>query len=215
MAALVRQRMSFSDTIAAAAVSRRTKGIALTTAKILRGAPVARRVRLEVETAARSFVAETGSSPTLATVLAGSAPPSSAYRDAISQAMGACGIVHVDVLLPVAATTGRMVETIERLNERDDVHGVIVLLPLPPHIHVARCGFLDRTRRRMSTVSLRRASADFISGCQRFTPALRWPGWRSSITTRFPSLASERWLSAAETSSGSRWPRSSQRAMRP
>src|SRR5918998_2361531 len=133
---LARQRPGFSDTIAAVAVSRRAKGSALTTAKILRGAPVARRVRLEVETAARSFVAETGDSPTLATVLAGSAPPSSAYRDAISQAMGACGIAHVDVLLPVAATTGRMVETIERLNERDDVHGVIVLLPLPPHVHV-------------------------------------------------------------------------------
>jgi methylenetetrahydrofolate dehydrogenase (NADP+) / methenyltetrahydrofolate cyclohydrolase len=72
----------------------------------------------------------------LATVLAGSAPPSSAYRDAISQAMGACGICHVDVLLPVAATTGRIVETVERLNERDDVHGIIVLLPLPPHVHV-------------------------------------------------------------------------------
>jgi methylenetetrahydrofolate dehydrogenase (NADP+) / methenyltetrahydrofolate cyclohydrolase len=134
--ALARQRMSISDTIAAAAVSARAKGIALTTAKILRGAPVARRVRLEVETAAQSFVAETGNAPTLATVLAGSAPPSSAYRDAISQAMGTCGIVHVDVLLPVAATTGRIVETVERLNERDDVHGIIVLLPLPPHIHV-------------------------------------------------------------------------------
>ena len=133
---LTRQRIRFSDTIATPAVSRWAKGIALTTAKILRGAPVARRVRLEVETAARTFVAETGMSPTLATVLAGSAPPSSAYRDAISQAMGACGINHVDVLLPVAATTGRIVETIERLNERDDVHGVIVLLPLPPHIHV-------------------------------------------------------------------------------
>ena len=112
------------------------KGIALTSAKILRGAPVARRVRSEVETAAQSFVAETGSSPTLATVLAGSAPPSSAYRDAISQAMGACGIAHVDVLLPVAATTGRIVEAVERLNERDDVHGIIVFLPLPPHVHV-------------------------------------------------------------------------------
>jgi methylenetetrahydrofolate dehydrogenase (NADP+)/methenyltetrahydrofolate cyclohydrolase len=72
----------------------------------------------------------------LATVLAGSAPPSSAYRDAISQAMGACGISHVDVLLPVAATTGRIVEAVERLNERADVHGIIVLLPLPPHVHV-------------------------------------------------------------------------------
>ena len=117
-------------------MSRRAKGVTLTTAKVLRGAPVARRVRLEVETAARSFIAETGNSPTLATVLAGSAPPSSAYRDAISQAMGACGIDHVDVLLPVAATTGRIVESVERLNERDDVHGIIVLLPLPPHVHV-------------------------------------------------------------------------------
>jgi methylenetetrahydrofolate dehydrogenase (NADP+)/methenyltetrahydrofolate cyclohydrolase len=128
--------VGFSDTPATAAVSIRAKGVALTSAKVLRGAPVARRVRLEVETAASSFVAETGSSPTLATVLAGSAPPSSAYRDAISQAMGACGICHVDVLLPVAATTGRIVETVERLNERDDVHGIIVLLPLPPHVHV-------------------------------------------------------------------------------
>ena len=128
--------MSFSDTIAAAGVSAQAKGTNLTTAKILRGAPVARRVRSEVETAARSFRAETGSSPTLATVLAGSAPPSSAYRDAIAQAMGTCGIVHVDVLLPVAATTSRIIETIDRLNRRDDVHGVIVLLPLPPHVHV-------------------------------------------------------------------------------
>jgi methylenetetrahydrofolate dehydrogenase (NADP+) / methenyltetrahydrofolate cyclohydrolase len=117
-------------------VSNRAKGFTLTAAKVLRGAPVARRVRLEVETAARSFVAETGSTPTLATVLAGSAPPSSAYRDAISQAMGGCGIAHVDVLLPVAATTSRIVDAVDRLNERDDVHGVIVLLPLPPHVHV-------------------------------------------------------------------------------
>ena len=117
-------------------MSSRARGIALTSAKILRGAPVARRIRLEVETAARSFVAETGISPTLATVLAGSAPPSSAYHDAISHAMGACGIAHVDVLLPVAATTARIVDSIERLNEREDVHGVIVLLPLPPHVHV-------------------------------------------------------------------------------
>jgi methylenetetrahydrofolate dehydrogenase (NADP+) / methenyltetrahydrofolate cyclohydrolase len=117
-------------------VSRGARRIALTTAKILRGAPVARRVRLEVETAAGTFVAETGNSPTLATVLAGNAPPSSAYRNAISQAMGACGIVHLDVLLPVAATTARIVEAVERLNERVDVHGIIVLLPLPSHVQV-------------------------------------------------------------------------------
>lgn len=116
-------------------MSRWAKGGALSSAKVLRGAPVARRIRSEVETSARAFVKETASSPALATVLVGNAPPSVAYRDAISRAMAGCGIEHIDVPLPVASTTSRVVETIERLNERDDIHGILVLLPLPPHIH--------------------------------------------------------------------------------
>jgi methylenetetrahydrofolate dehydrogenase (NADP+)/methenyltetrahydrofolate cyclohydrolase len=88
-----------------------------------------------VLSAAADLERETGRRPTLATVLAGSAPPSSAYRDAIARAVGGCGIEHVDVPLSVAATTGMVVETIERLNAQPDVHGVLVLLPLPSHIH--------------------------------------------------------------------------------
>jgi methylenetetrahydrofolate dehydrogenase (NADP+)/methenyltetrahydrofolate cyclohydrolase len=49
--------------------------------------------------------------------------------------MGGCGLEHEDILLPVAATTGRVVEAIERLNDRRDIHGILVLLPLPSHIH--------------------------------------------------------------------------------
>lgn len=104
-------------------------------AKLLRGAPVARRIRAEVRTAAEALIAETGVAPTIATVLVGNAPASAAYRDAIARAMGGCGLAHEDVLLPVAATTGRVIEAIERLNERPDVHGILVLLPLPPHVH--------------------------------------------------------------------------------
>jgi methylenetetrahydrofolate dehydrogenase (NADP+)/methenyltetrahydrofolate cyclohydrolase len=104
-------------------------------ARVLRGAPVARRIKADVQSAAAELLSETGQPPVLATVLVGSAPPSAAYRDAIARAMGGCGITHVDVLLPVATTTSRVVEAIQRLNERDDVHGVLVLLPLPPHIH--------------------------------------------------------------------------------
>lgn len=107
----------------------------MTRAKLLRGAPVARRIRAEVRTAAETLVGETGAAPTIATLLIGAAPASAAYRDAIARAMGGCGLTHEDVLLPVAATTGRVVETIERLNERPDVHGILVLLPLPPHVH--------------------------------------------------------------------------------
>jgi methylenetetrahydrofolate dehydrogenase (NADP+)/methenyltetrahydrofolate cyclohydrolase len=96
---------------------------------------VARHIRLEVETAARDFLNRTGRPATLATVLVGAAPPSAAYRDAIARALAGCGMSHVDVLLPVAATTAMVVESIERLNELPDVHGIVVFLPLPPHIH--------------------------------------------------------------------------------
>ena len=107
----------------------------LASAKVLRGAPVARRIRNDVKSAALDLLGETGQSPALATVLVGTAPPSAAYRDAISRAMAGCGIAHVDVLLPVATTTGRVVEAVQRLNERDEVHGILVLLPLPSHLH--------------------------------------------------------------------------------
>ncbi len=96
---------------------------------------MARRIRTEVRTAADALTAETGTAPAIATVLVGGAPASVAYRDAIARAMGGCGLLHEDVLLPVAATTGRVVEAIERLNERPDIHGILVLLPVPPHIH--------------------------------------------------------------------------------
>ncbi|MGH2613631.1 MAG: bifunctional 5,10-methylenetetrahydrofolate dehydrogenase/5,10-methenyltetrahydrofolate cyclohydrolase [Thermomicrobiales bacterium] len=111
------------------------KEAALNTAKILRGAPVARRIKTEVLTAAQGLMDETGTAPAIATVMVGNAPASAAYRDAIARAMGGCGIDHIDVPLPVATTTGRIVDAIERLNERSEVHGILVLLPLPSHIN--------------------------------------------------------------------------------
>jgi methylenetetrahydrofolate dehydrogenase (NADP+)/methenyltetrahydrofolate cyclohydrolase len=105
------------------------------TARLLRGAPVAKRIRREVELSAESLREETGLSPTLATVHIGNSAPSVAYRDAISRAMQTCGVQHEDIILPVAATTSRVIEAIRRLNQRDDVHGILVLLPLPPHLN--------------------------------------------------------------------------------
>jgi methylenetetrahydrofolate dehydrogenase (NADP+)/methenyltetrahydrofolate cyclohydrolase len=96
---------------------------------------VARRVRQEVQTASRSLLEEFAIQPALASVMIGHAAPSAAYHEAIARSMSGCGIRHEDVVLPVAATTARVVETIERLNERLDIHGILVLLPLPSHIH--------------------------------------------------------------------------------
>jgi methylenetetrahydrofolate dehydrogenase (NADP+)/methenyltetrahydrofolate cyclohydrolase len=88
-----------------------------------------------VTSAAHDLHEEIGQEAALATILVGTAPPSAAYRDAIARAMGGCGIRHLDLQLPVATTTGRVVEAVQRLNERADVHGILVLLPLPSHLH--------------------------------------------------------------------------------
>lgn len=92
-------------------------------------------MRTEVESAAKTLATETGATPTLGTVIVGSAPAAAAYLDAIAQAMARCGMRHVDVRLPVAATTGMVVDAIDRLNRRHEVHGVVVLMPLPSHLH--------------------------------------------------------------------------------
>lgn len=101
---------------------------------MLRGAPVARRIRQDVQIAAENLRAEFGVQPTVATLLVGNAGPSTAYHEAIGKAMGGCNIDHVDVTLPVSASTNRVVEELHRLNEDDRIHGVLVLLPLPHHI---------------------------------------------------------------------------------
>lgn len=108
--------------------------ISLSTARMLRGAPVARRIRQDVQIAAENLRSEFGVQPTLATLLVGNAGPSAAYHEAIAKAMGGCHIDHVDVALPVSASTNRVVDELLRLNGDPAVHGILVLLPLPHHI---------------------------------------------------------------------------------
>src|SRR5919107_448212 len=88
--------------------------IGLSTARLLRGAPVARRIRQDVQVAADNLRMEFGVQPAVATMLVGNAGPSAAYHEAISKAMGGCGIDHIDVTLPVSASTGRVVDELQR-----------------------------------------------------------------------------------------------------
>lgn len=103
------------------------------TARILSGSDVAKVVREKVS----SDVADLnrrGISVGLATVLVGDDPASHSYvrykhRDAES-----VGIVSVDVKLPSDVSQDDVFATVDELNARDDVTGMIVQLPLPDHL---------------------------------------------------------------------------------
>ena len=101
---------------------------------VLDGRPVARvlreRARGEI-TRYRNAYHET---PGLAIVQVGDDPSSSAYRDAITKVASALELIVETIALPTSATQADIHAAISRLNQRDDVHGYLVLQPLPPHL---------------------------------------------------------------------------------
>ncbi|HEU0114950.1 MAG TPA: bifunctional 5,10-methylenetetrahydrofolate dehydrogenase/5,10-methenyltetrahydrofolate cyclohydrolase, partial [Thermomicrobiales bacterium] len=103
-------------------------------ARPLRGAPVAKRIRAEAAAAAATFEELTGARPSLVTLQVGADPSASAYRDAIRRSVIAVGIRHQHLGLPVDASPADLLAAIEALNHSPQVHGVLVLMPLPPQL---------------------------------------------------------------------------------
>ncbi|MBM6941766.1 bifunctional 5,10-methylenetetrahydrofolate dehydrogenase/5,10-methenyltetrahydrofolate cyclohydrolase [Collinsella intestinalis] len=102
-------------------------------AELLRGAPIARA--LTDETAARAAkLRDAGACPRLVIVRVGEDPGDIAYeRGALKRADAAGVAVEVEALAPDTAQ-GELMACIERINERADVHGCLIMRPLPAHL---------------------------------------------------------------------------------
>jgi len=87
---------------------------------------------VEVETKARvEKLAAKGIVPGLATVLVGANPASQMYIRLKHSACDRVGIRSENVMLPEDATEEQLIDKIEELNLRRDVHGILLQLPLP------------------------------------------------------------------------------------
>ena len=75
-----------------------------------------------------------GISPCLATVLVGDDPASATYVRNKHKACMDVGINTKDYKLDASATQSALHDTIDSLNSDDSVHGILVQLPLPPHL---------------------------------------------------------------------------------
>jgi methylenetetrahydrofolate dehydrogenase (NADP+)/methenyltetrahydrofolate cyclohydrolase len=79
-------------------------------------------------------IADKGLTPGLAVVLVGEDPASQIYvRSKMRQTVEA-GMRSFDHTLPAATSQAELLALIARLNADPDVHGILVQLPLPPHI---------------------------------------------------------------------------------
>jgi methylenetetrahydrofolate dehydrogenase (NADP+) / methenyltetrahydrofolate cyclohydrolase len=104
------------------------------TARILDGKAVAGQVRIEVADRVRAL-AERGVTPGLAAVLVGDDQASRIYVGSKHKASADVGIRSEQIDLPVYVTEGELHATLRRLNRDPEIHGIIVQLPMPQHIH--------------------------------------------------------------------------------
>jgi len=104
------------------------------TARILSGKAIADEILGEVATGVAAFRDQCGTVPRLVVVRVGDDQASAVYVTKKIEASKALGIASEHVHLEPEVTTAELARVVRRLNDRDDVDGILVQLPLPDHI---------------------------------------------------------------------------------
>ena len=107
------------------------------TAKIIDGKAIAKKLRAEYHVRVDQLRQSFDVTPALAVILVGDNPASQSYVRAKIAGCREVGIRSELIELPLSATEGELLEHIERLNNDVTTHGILVQLPLPPHIGVS------------------------------------------------------------------------------
>jgi methylenetetrahydrofolate dehydrogenase (NADP+)/methenyltetrahydrofolate cyclohydrolase len=110
----------------------------MTKAFVLDGKAIAEEVIERVAAETRSLAARGGVTPGLATVLVGEDPPSHSYVAGKGKAAKSCGFHSLQHTLPAETSEAELLALVHRLNADPAIHGILVQLPLPKHIHPAR-----------------------------------------------------------------------------
>ena len=106
-------------------------------ARILDGKALAAQVRAGVK-AKVAAMAQRGTTPGLAVILAGDDPASKVYVRNKTRACEEVGVRSQQFDYPAAVTQEELMGRIRKLNADPAVHGILVQLPLPKHIDAAR-----------------------------------------------------------------------------
>lgn len=101
---------------------------------IIDGKAVSAAVKDEVKEQVAALKKD-GGVPCLAVVLVGDDPASKVYVRNKKRACEYCGIKSLEYILDKTASEQQLLDLIDVLNNEPTVHGILVQLPLPPHIN--------------------------------------------------------------------------------
>ena len=106
--------------------------------KILDGKALAQFVEEDIK-ASVSKLKENGITPTLATILVGVDPASATYVKMKQNACARLGMDSIAVELGKDTTTEELLESINKLNNDENVHGILLQHPVPTQIDERKC----------------------------------------------------------------------------
>ena len=106
--------------------------------KILDGKALAQLAEEDIKSHV-STLKENGITPTLATILVGVDPASATYVKMKQNACARLGMDSIAVELSKETTTEELLETIEKLNQDSNVHGILLQHPVPSQINEREC----------------------------------------------------------------------------
>ncbi|MBY0462434.1 MAG: bifunctional methylenetetrahydrofolate dehydrogenase/methenyltetrahydrofolate cyclohydrolase FolD [Alphaproteobacteria bacterium] len=104
-------------------------------AQLIDGKALAFLKKQETAEQVKAFLNQTGIQPSLHVLLIGDHPPSRIYVQNKKKACELVGIHSVVHQLPFDVTQDDVLNLIRGLNVRQDVHGILVQLPLPQHLN--------------------------------------------------------------------------------
>lgn len=102
--------------------------------RVIDGRKIAQEIEANVKKEVEEFITKHGIKPALATILVGEHPPSKLYVKLKHWACKRVGIASEDHKFPHETKQEEVINLIESLNKRPEIHGILVQLPLPKHI---------------------------------------------------------------------------------
>jgi methylenetetrahydrofolate dehydrogenase (NADP+) / methenyltetrahydrofolate cyclohydrolase len=103
--------------------------------QILDGKTVAEAVKVQIKAQTILHKNNTGVTPHLAAILIGSNGASETYVASKIKNCAEVGFKSTLIRFDISATEDEIIASIEKLNADEDVHGILVQLPLPKHIN--------------------------------------------------------------------------------
>lgn len=104
-------------------------------AVIIDGKELAKKIRLELKNEVEKLK-EKGIVPKLAVIMVGEDKASKIYVRNKSRACEECGIEYEEFLLDEKISMDELLNLIDELNNREDIHGILLQSPIPKHLDI-------------------------------------------------------------------------------